>query len=461
MATDSKRRTMFHFSGAVWTGKCEERETDRTPWHTIVMVIVLFYLIDHNVFASTDVTFSDPAEAASKAANILNGSIRRQVSYFAFGMYGLISWWRSRQYRLEGRGKLAIGVLFFLVWSTLSMTWSTAPEFTARRLTALGLMALGISGLLRQLSALQIVKLIFWTTLVYLGIGIGAELALGTFAPWFPGYRFAGTLSANLQGINCAALAFASIALSTVSRSRRLVFLSVALIGCAFLILTGSRGSIAGAVAGLAVMWILKAPRDRLVIAALVSSSAVVLGLALVANGEMASPVTALLAERVPGVGLLTGRADLWAVLVQYARERPVLGYGYGAFFDDARGMAIASRVGTWTFGGPHSIYLGILLDLGAIGLVSLLGIACGSVWKSARAYRGMQEPWYLLFTSLLVFCILSGGVEAELLSPAPQLVPWLVISFVAFRPSLCATGVSRIPESIAFASKHTTDANR
>ena len=129
-----------------------------------------------------------------------------------------------------------------------------------------------------------------------------------------------------------------------------------------------------------------------------------------------------------------TRRPKLCAILIEYARERPILGYGYGAFFDLRRGLDMAARVGAWAFGGPHSIYLGSLVDLGAIGLACLLGILFGGVLRGVRLYQHTLEPHYLLFTALLVYQIFDGFADAAMLSPNWHFVPGLAVAFLAFR---------------------------
>jgi O-antigen ligase len=272
-------------------------------------------------------------------------------------------------------------------------------------------------------------------------VGIAAELCLGAFIPWSSGYRFAGTLHPNLQGINCAALVFSALSLSGTSRYRPML-LAIAVGALGFLVLTGSRGALFGSVAGLSALWLLKVRRNLAVMAASLTSCLALLGTFLVVNGLLPSPLKLLLMERTEGVGVLTGRPDLWAILIEYARARPILGYGYGAFFDPERGLDLAARVGTWAFGGPHSVYLGALVDLGAIGLACLAVILVGAALTSVCAYRRALEPHFAFFTALLVFQIVNGFTEAQLLTPNPCFIPGLAVAFLAFDP------VASIPDS-------------
>jgi exopolysaccharide production protein ExoQ len=409
-------------------------EHERPSWLVLVFITtVVFYFIDHSLFASVDTSMAEMSMAAEKASVVAAGNMKRQLAYLAFGLYGLVAWLQPSRFRLKVGGLVAVMLLTFLGWAALSLTWSVSPMLTLRRLSALALMAVGITGMLRQFSGAAVLRLILFMTLSYLVVGIGAEVALGAFRPWSSGYRFAGTLHPNLQGINCIALALSALAISATSRYRP-ILLAMAVGALGFLVLTESRGALTAGIAGFLAFWMLRTRRELAVLMVSVLSCVGVLSTFLVANGLLPSPSTLFQVERTEGVGMLTGRPDLWAILMEYARERPIGGYGYGAFFDPDRGLDMAARIGTWAFGGPHSVYLGALVDVGAVGLLCLAVVLLGSVWRSAQAYRHTLEPHFLFFTAFLVFQICDGFTESQLLSPNPWFIPTLAVAFLAFR---------------------------
>lgn len=416
-------------------GELSDDRSERTSWYTLLFITALFYMIEHNFFASVHVPlYAELAEAAENASEVAGGSLIRRLGYLAFGLYGVVAWLRVPRFRLNARGFVAVMLLTYLAWAVLSLAWSESPMLTIRRLTVLILMSLGITGLLRQCSGNGIVRLVLFMTLSYLVIGVAAELVLGTFTPWSSGYRFTGTLPPNIQGINCAALVFSALASAANSRRFRPALLAVATGGFGFLVLTGSRGAITAGVVALLVIWLWKTRRSLALMTASVFGSVALLGTFLVVNGLVPSPLPFLLRERVEGAGVLSGRSDLWAVLIEYARQRPILGYGYGAFFDPQRGLDIAARVGTWTFGGPHSLYLGTLVDVGVVGLASLIVVLFGGILRSIRFYRHTLEAHYLLLAALLVFQIVDGITEGEMINPEWHLIPGLAVAFLALR---------------------------
>jgi hypothetical protein len=432
VAVDARATGGVSYAGSALALPDEPRE--RIAWFTVLFMTGVFYLIDHSFTNSVDISLWETSIAAEKASSVAAGNVRRQLGYMALGLYGIVAWLRPPRFRVTVHGLVGVTLLALLVWTALSLAWSMNPTLTLRRLSALGLMVIGIAGLLRQFSGIGLVQLILFMTLSYLIIGIGAELILGVFAPWAPGYRFAGTLHPNLQGINCAALVFSALTLAVASRRFRPILLALAAVGLGFLVLTGSRGGLAGGLAGVLALWLLKTTRSIAALTVSVLGCLGLLGAFLVANGVLPSPQKLLLVERTEGVGMLTGRPDLWAILLEYARQRPIQGYGYGGFFDPDRGLDMAARIGAWAFGGPHSVYLGVLVDLGIIGLVCLILVLLGGVSKSTRMYRHTLEPHFLFFTAMLVLQITNGITEAQLLTPNPCLIPGLTVAFLAFR---------------------------
>jgi exopolysaccharide production protein ExoQ len=414
-----------------------DERSERTSWLALVFVTtIVFWLIDHHLYVSVDTIVDDLSNAPLVASEVASGKLRRQLAFAVFGLYGLIALIQPSRFRLRVRGPVAVLLLVFLLWCALSLSWSLSPSLTTRRLFALGFMALGTAGLLRQFSGAGILQLFFFMTLSYLLVGICVELALGVFQPWLPWYRFAGTLHPNFQGANCAALMFAALTLSITSKHRRML-LVVAAGALGFLLLTGSRGALFAAMAGMVAFWLLKTRRSLAAVTVSVLGCVAVLVTFLVVNGVVPSPRTLFLVERTEGVGVLTGRPDLWAILLEYARERPLLGYGYGAFFEPERGLDMANRIGTWAFGGPHSVYLGALVDIGAVGLVCLVGVLLGVLLRSVRAYRHTLQPHFLFFATLLVFQFANGFTESQLLTPNPWFIPSLTVAFLAFRSEI------------------------
>jgi exopolysaccharide production protein ExoQ len=79
----------------------------------------------------------------------------------------------------------------------------------------------------------------------------------------------------------------------------------------------------------------------------------------------------------------LTGRTDLWTMLLPVIANRPILGYGYAAFWTSLNPEVLSVWMGT----GRHQIpvadngYIDLWLSLGALGI-------CAFVYVFARSLR-------------------------------------------------------------------------
>src|SRR5690606_23459802 len=128
------------------------------------------------------------------------------------------------------------------------------PVLSGKRLLVLVMMLVGAAGLARQFTLDALMRVVAICTALHLALGVGTELWLGTFAPLRTGYRFAGTLHPNQQGINCALLALSAVYLGRVGRTRagRLTASAALTLAMGFLLLTRSRTSLAAA--GIALL---------------------------------------------------------------------------------------------------------------------------------------------------------------------------------------------------------------
>jgi exopolysaccharide production protein ExoQ len=137
----------------------------------------------------------------------------------------------------------------------------------------------------------------------------------------------------------------------------------------------------------------------------------------------LASSVTALLmaGDRVTGpLGRssdLTGRTDIWTTTMQYIPERPVLGYGYWGFWNEAssESSAVERALGTPIM-YSHNGYIEVLLDLGAVGLLLtliFLWTGIGRTYYFSERNRSKVGLWPLAF---LCYFLLRNIGECSIL---------------------------------------------
>lgn len=112
--------------------------------------------------------------------------------------------------------------------------------------------------------------------------------------------------------------------------------------------------------------------------------------------------------------GTLTGRTDLWEVLMGIASKSRFLGRGYGSFWIGNLGHDLWSMF-AWNPGQGHNGYLDVYLELGLAGAV-LLG---GTILVAYRHIRNHLAVYYtdgILRLTLLTMVLLNNGSESSLL---------------------------------------------
>jgi exopolysaccharide production protein ExoQ len=126
----------------------------------------------------------------------------------------------------------------------------------------------------------------------------------------------------------------------------------------------------------------------------------------------------------------LTGRTVLWSTVVERIEERPVLGYGYGAFWD-TKGVLreqVRTVVG-WDTPHSHNGLLDEWLDMGLVGVLLVLGVyvlAIKRAWVELRAEGGIDGLWAMTF---LVMLFLGNTTESSI---SQSLLIWTLFVAVA-----------------------------
>ena len=124
----------------------------------------------------------------------------------------------------------------------------------------------------------------------------------------------------------------------------------------------------------------------------------------------------------------LTGRVKIWGLSVASIALKPILGYGYSAFWPASpEAMRIDVAI-NWTVPHAHNAYIELALELGLVGL-ALYGAAYVVALRRAARYmrmeRGNSAKWPLIY---LCFILLYSFTENYVV--APNTIFWML--FVA-----------------------------
>jgi O-antigen ligase len=411
----------------------------RIAWGVILFLIAIAALnmvTGHNFRNS--LSSSGPGSGLSRGLEFISeGTRRRQVGFMISGVLGLFGLWRFRAQPIRFNPVVVWPVSLFMAWCTMSLVWAVEPMLTLRRLVVFWLLVLAVAGVVRATPREFLPYFVGITALVYLLLGFGAELVLGTFTPLRLGYRFSGTLHPSNQGINCAYLGLFGVWLASGQLERRWRLVGWLLVGLAlsFLVLSKARTPFAGffGVAAILVVLRLKPDRRALIVAAVFNL--LLFLVILIMNGLVQPPVEALMLGRGSGdVTTLNSRRPLWMLLIDYLEQRPILGYGYAGFMTAEHAFQIGMIL-EFGIAGAHSLYLEIMLGIGAVGLVLLLVVLTSAIWSCIRQSRYSAPDSF--FASVLLFELLIGWLDSSMVFPSWRLLPLVILGAACLLPEL------------------------
>lgn len=417
------------------------------------LAIAAMFLVEHDMKAS--LTFESMMTATSleqlEAEQVMfDQSAGRQVGGLLLGALGVFLILQRGRAGRGASGPLVGWLLLLFAWTLVSVTWAADPGLTARRLVLFTCLAVGAWGLSDRLTPRGIAALALLGPLLYLLAGIYAEYANGTLAFRMPGYRFAGTVHPNAQAINCAILFFSAYYFARTTRRGRWFFVAVLAFAIVMLYLTRSRTALASTVVALVAYeaLLLTGPRRM---AVLVGGAASVVALFLLSNVLLPAVQDRLTLGRTDvseDFGTLTGRWPLWTQLTGFVAERPVLGYGYGGFWNYDNSMEVIEEQG-WPISHAHNAYLDTLLELGPVGLVALAVVLLLGLRMAYVAGRRTGDRGFEFFGLVLAFGALNALLESQIIQRTfLTLLTILILAHVARRA--WAPVAASAPEALA-----------
>jgi exopolysaccharide production protein ExoQ len=129
----------------------------------------------------------------------------------------------------------------------------------------------------------------------------------------------------------------------------------------------------------------------------------------------------------------LTGRTELWDVLIPLIKAKLMLGYGYRAMWaaDDPYKALVDRLTGNWGVTTAHNAFAEIALELGLMGLGIMLAIIVVAFWRSIKCCS--SGLWLLGWFSFAYFAAtVIGGVTEDTLGMNQNLY-WLMFNVLFF----------------------------
>ncbi len=347
---------------------------------------------------------SDPTRANSAA---LAGRI---VVYSIVAVLLIIHRRRAMLYLRNTKLLWAIVALAFL-----SVLWSDVSGYTLRRCVNLAATSGFGLYLACRYSPRQLLRLLFWSLVlaivcsvvaVLLWPDIGHDSALTNHA-WRGIF-----IQKNAFGQLMSLGVLVSLFLAADSKAYRWAYsISAALCLCMIFAARSATSALAVPIL-LSLMWLFALARQRSLLRVFTTASLALFGIicALMLFLD-ASDLTALVGRDTT----LSGRLDVWSVVIPKIMAHPWLGYGYGSFWMGLERQTSADvwSILHWHASHSHNGFLDLAEELGIAGLALFLaGLVVsaryGLSW--ARNQQGMIGLWPLAYLSFMFVFNLSEG---------------------------------------------------
>lgn len=316
-------------------------------------------------------------------------------------------------------------MLFVLVgWVFASVQWSIFPEISQRRAIAVAA---------TTLFGLYIAASFNGRAMAELLAGVFLFLAIGSYAVCLavPSIGVHSDINAGLwrglwyeknqMGAMMVYGALASVAAAILSPPRRMLWVATLVLCIGLIIMTRSAtsalalGIVLFGAAGLAFM-------NRSPVFAVLGLWSGVTAALLLGGFFLLSPEAFY--HAIGKDPSLTGRTEIWAAVERASAQRPLLGYGFAAFWDiDSKpAMAIRKQL-DWVVPTAHNGWLDLKIQLGTIG-VTLFAAALGVAAVAAVARSGRIRDGYF---AILFLAVYSLTIMSESFILAHNSLPWVL----------------------------------
>lgn len=344
---------------------------------------------------------------------------------YALSLFLMVLRWRQAA-KVVMRGTLVWVLVGFVVFS---MFWSDAPDVTLRQsIAVIGTTLFGVY-LATRYSLSEQLKLL---ALVF---GIVAVLSL-VFAVALPSYGLQGGQSwqgiyhhKNMLGRIMILSGVVFVLMIHTEHKRRWMAWGGAGLSTMLLLLSNSKTALAlyGTLVILLPLYRAMRLYYKLAVPLLIG--------AVLSGGAIAMIVLASVETVLESAGkdlTLSGRTDLWGLVLDMIQLRPWLGYGFGGFWRGWNGASAYIWTAEWWLPmHSHNGYLNLWLDLGLVGLM-IFGFSFLMVLRRAIIWvRSTNSPEYLMPLSFLTFMLLYNLTESVIL--LQNTIFWILYVTIAF----------------------------
>ncbi len=333
-----------------------------------------------------------------------------------------------------------VGGLFLisLLWIFSSLAWSVSPGMTVRALIRVFVYAGLVFGLAVRFTPAELCRILVVISTITVLECVAYELIVGSHESDDGSRRLGGTLHPNPLARYTMIMGICGLGYAKLKSATRWKWIALVVFALVAIQLTKSRTGLASCLAGLAAVQFIgqdfrKAFFPAALLGLLLAGALIVIGLR--GDSGVSGIGSAATMGRGEDVESLTGRLPLWDVILDQAKGREILGFGYGAFWNNTVNEIIFSEL-FWYAGHSHNSYLEILVNIGIVGLslVVLLGMA--TFVRASKLAYSTSRPEYAIFAAILVAAFVNGIAESGFVLPRElAIVPALLSLAVAQKP--------------------------
>jgi O-antigen ligase len=362
------------------------------------------------------------------ARDTAQGSLINQLLVISFAILG--SQYLPRAIRALRSSEELRSLLYllaaYLLWSAATIFWSDDIELSIRRLGVLVLLLSGAFGLgagfylQTRERTLTIARHVLYASWIAVTLLLASRLWNQDFSEMInPEWTLSGDTPTQFYVYPVAYGIIAAIVLYSGRRIKQVM--SISLLGLVLVLLKG-RTMIAGTVAsGLLISSRLSRRTLRRTVVFLISIVLLLVQVDLATGGKVflsslsfvTDQSSPLLAFVTTGHGMddllsLDGRVPLWQTLWPYFCERPIVGYGFGAFWNPSRFDDIYAEA-KWRAVAAHNGFLDELLGTGVVGLLLFLSFWFAGMRLNVQVARQYKRAGCLVFGWMLLFLCFNG----------------------------------------------------
>lgn len=365
----------------------------------IIVFIVLFQFST----ALVALLLTDPTDLSSQSM------LARNLWYPGYLLVLLLTFcWLPKVIRMTVFNPLLV---LSVLWCGLSYLWSIEPDVTLRRSVALlmtTLFGLALAARYDWNELVQRLALVFLVTaIISLVLAVGVP-RLGQMQEIHHGAWRGAWLEKNSFGTRMAMGLTLMMCAFAMQPKRWWLWLPGGVLCFGLIIMSTSKAALLAALVAIGGFLVIRVFR-RFPILRIPVMYSVVIGVTVMMFLLIFMPD--MMFELIGKERTLTGRTDIWAALARAISDKPLLGYGYGAFWQDLNGPSYWVRFSLeWGVPTAHNGWVETWLSAGIVAVV-LFGLMylIALLLAFGRLYRGgVENYWVILSTVLFLMISLS-----------------------------------------------------